>query len=98
MLGGGFVWSQVIGTFCGVVSTMNPKQTNFRLTMSAVNGFMSQTPLPEGLPQRVRDYFHRTKHFYTTESNQSVLLKLSPSLQVGSPLPAIHDAPIPHEL
>ena len=81
MLVGGFVWSQIVATFCGVLATMNPAQRIFRLNMAAVNGYMEKNQLPAEMCQRVRDYFHRSKHLWTTENNQAVLLKMSPALQ-----------------
>ena len=46
----GFVYAQVIGTFTGVVSNLNPEQSHFRATLHDLNRFM----LREGLPNDMR--------------------------------------------
>ncbi|KAL1522314.1 hypothetical protein AB1Y20_017306 [Prymnesium parvum] len=83
MLCAGFVWSQVIGTFCGVIATMYPGETDFRLTMDSVNYYLrkNRSRLPDKMPHRVRDYFHRTKHFHSSQSSVEVLHKMTPQLQ-----------------
>lgn len=61
MLAGAFVWSQVVATFCGVLSMMNPATTGFRSSLSALNSYMSLHNLPNEMQQTLRDYFHRTR-------------------------------------
>jgi len=56
MLAGAFVWSQVVATFCGVISTMSPGTTDFRLTLDSLNAYMSLHNLPSSMRQRLRDF------------------------------------------
>jgi len=49
MLAGGTVWAQVTGIFCGVLSTMNPGGTTFRITLDNLNGFMHAKRFPREL-------------------------------------------------
>jgi hypothetical protein len=81
MLGGAFVWSQVIATFCGVLSTMYPASTQFRLTLEALNSYMSLHGLPDEMRQRLRDFFHRTRHLWHSAASHEALMKMSPKLQ-----------------
>jgi hypothetical protein len=67
MLGLAFVWSNLIGIFCSVLSNMNPARQEFRLTMNALNDYVHKNNLPPEMAQRLRDFFHRTKHMWTTE-------------------------------
>ena len=76
------MWGRVIATFCEVLSTMNPALTDFRITMDNLNRFVKSHDLPVGLRQRLRDYFHRTQHLQRTTAYRSVLLRMSPTLQL----------------
>ena len=68
MLSGAFVWSQVVATFCGVISTMSPGTTDFRLTLDSLNAYMSLHNLPGEMRQRLRDFFHRTRHLWQSSA------------------------------
>jgi hypothetical protein len=76
------MWGRVIATFCEVLSTMNPALTDFRITMDNLNRFVKMHDLPKNLRQRLRDYFHRTQHLQRTSAYRSVLLRMSPTLQL----------------
>ena len=81
MLGGAFVWSQVVAVFCGVIATMSPATTDFHLTMDSLNSYMQMNDLPQAMRQRLRDYFHRTRHLWRTNASRDVLMRMSPTLQ-----------------
>ena len=70
-----------MATFCGVISTMSPGVTDFRLTIEGLNNYMSINHLPPSMRQRLRDYFHRARHLWQTNASQQILSKLSPMLQ-----------------
>lgn len=76
------MWGRVIATFCEVLSTMNPSLTDFRITMDNLNRYVKRHNLPQPLRQRLRDYFHRTQHLQRTTAFRSVLLRMSPTLQL----------------
>ena len=81
MLTGAFVWSQVVATFCGVLSTMYPASTAFRLTLEALNSYMSIHDLPAEMRQTLRDYaVHRTRSL-ALGGFAEALMKMSPKLQ-----------------
>ena len=76
------MWGRVIATFCEVLATMNPALTDFRITMDNLNRYVSSHNLPHALRQRLRDYFHRTQHLQKTSAFRSVLMRMSPTLQL----------------
>ena len=82
MFANSVMWGRVIATFCEVLSTMNPAVTDFRITMDNLNRFIKNHDLPAGMRQRLRDYFHRTHHLQRTAAYRSVLLRMSPTLQL----------------
>ena len=81
MLAGGTLWAQVTGVFCGVLSTMNPHVTQFRITMDALNAFMHRVGFAPELQLRLREYFHKSRHVQVADANNELLLKMSPTLQ-----------------
>jgi hypothetical protein len=64
-----------------VIATMNPAMTDFRLTMDSLNDYMQSHDLPAPMRQRLRDYFHRTRHLWRTNASRDALMKMSPTLQ-----------------
>jgi hypothetical protein len=40
MISGSMMWGMVLGTFCGVVASINPNGRDFRQRMDALNAFM----------------------------------------------------------
>lgn len=49
MLAGGTVWAQVTGIFCGVLATMNPHGTAFRIALDDLNAFAHAKRFPKEL-------------------------------------------------
>ena len=81
MLAGGTVWAQVTGVFCGVLSTMNPHVTQFRVSMDQLNAFMSKMHFSPDLRWRLRQYFHRSRHMQVSHANNQLMHRMSPLLQ-----------------
>jgi len=81
MLSGALMWGQLIGTFCGVISTMEPDVTEFRATMDKLNRFMKRQDIPTQMRRRLREYFHHTKHVQQAVAQRSILSAMSPALQ-----------------
>ena len=61
-----------VGTFCSVMATMDPGTTDFRLSIDALNFYMASNSLPSEMQQRARDYFHRTKHLWSSNASHQV--------------------------
>ena len=49
----------------------------FRLTMDSLNSYMQMNDLPQAMRQRLRDYFHRTRHLWDSSTTQKVLVPLN---------------------
>ena len=81
MLIGSVLWGQLIGTFCSVVATFNPEAAEFRRTMDELNRFMRLEGLDSAMRQRLREYFHQTKHLRLTLAHRHLLQQMSPHLQ-----------------
>jgi hypothetical protein len=81
MLSGGMLWGHVIGTFCGVVATMNPQSTEFNRRMDDLNRYMTLHNLPDELRRRLREYMHQTKHLQIAAASKEIITLLSPALQ-----------------
>ena len=81
MLAGGFLWGQVVGTFCGVIATFDPHGTEFRRNMDDLNVFMASKHLPVEMRRRLREYFHQTKHLQMANSQRHLFHMMSPALQ-----------------
>jgi len=75
------VWAQTLAVFCAVLSTFQPEQAEFRNTMDDLNRFMDRELFPDELRQRLRAYFHQTKHLGLAITQRKLLSQLPPSLQ-----------------
>eukprot|EP00908_Phaeocystis_cordata_P002695 Transcript_12939.p1 GENE.Transcript_12939~~Transcript_12939.p1 ORF type:complete len:635 (-),score=268.02 Transcript_12939:83-1987(-) len=80
MLVGSMMWAYIIGTFCGMIATMNPSAANFRNTIDDLNRFMKLQDLEPEMRRRLREYFHQTKHLQIALANRKLLARMSPSL------------------
>ena len=79
MLGGGFMWSRVVGKFVAGLSSAEGE--SFKVTFTALNGYIYDNALPPEMAQRLRDYFHRTRHLWHTSNTFQVLKRLTPKMQ-----------------
>jgi hypothetical protein len=55
MLFGGMLWSQLIGTFCGVAASLSPGVLEFRDMLSHLNSFMASNDLPPEMRYKLRE-------------------------------------------
>jgi hypothetical protein len=53
MLISSVIYAQVIGTYCGVVASLNPEAAAFRETLDDLNRFMSREDLPSEMRRRL---------------------------------------------
>ena len=81
MLVSSLIYAQVIGTYCGVVANLNPEATAFRETLDDLNRFMTREELPNEMRQRLREYFHQSKHLRLCEVQRGLLSHMPPSLK-----------------
>jgi len=81
MLTSSLIYAQVIGTYCGVVATLNPELAAFRSEMDDLNRFMSREGLPNEMRRRLREYFHQAKHLRLADAQKGLLGHMPPSLK-----------------
>ena len=81
MLVGGMIWSQLIGTFCGVAASLSPGVQEFRGTLSQLNAFMASMELPDLMRYKLREYMYEAVHLTHAERNNALLSRLSRKMQ-----------------
>lgn len=81
MIIGSLIYAQIIGTYCGVVATLNPEVAEFRSEMDDLNRFMSREGLPNEMKRRLREYFHQAKHLRLADAQKTLLSHMPPSLK-----------------
>ena len=81
MMLGGFLWGQVVGTFCGVIATFDPHGAEFRKNMDDLNVFMANKHLDVDMRRRLREYFHQTRHLQMASAHAHLYRMMSPTLQ-----------------
>lgn len=81
MLTGAMLWGHVIGTFCGIVATMNPHHAEFNRRMDDLNSYLALNNLPQELRRRLREYLHQTRHLQMASASKEIVTLLSPALQ-----------------
>lgn len=79
---GAALWTQVLALFCDVATNSHPGEVGFRQTLDDLNSFIDVNHLEPKLGERLREYLHQQKHVQLRQSVNSVVLTLSPSLQV----------------
>ena len=60
MLCAGFVWAQVVATFCSLISSMSSGRLAYRELLTHLNTFMEVEKLPRALQYRLREYFFKS--------------------------------------
>mmetsp|Transcript_6920 Transcript_6920/g.18182 ORF Transcript_6920/g.18182 Transcript_6920/m.18182 type:complete len:386 (+) Transcript_6920:11-1168(+) len=88
MLFSGMLWCYVMGSFCGIAATLDPRSVNFRTTMDALNLFMQDRGLPRQSRVIIRSFFHKTRHLQYANEEQHLLDMMSPLLQSSVALAA----------
>eukprot|EP00937_MAST-01D_sp_MAST-1D-sp2_P003452 g3452.t1 len=81
MLIGAVCWAYIIGSFCGVVATLDLHTTEFRQTMDELNQFMKRNGLPHPLRRELRSYFHQARSLQEARSSKRLLEIMSPTLK-----------------
>ena len=81
MMVSSLIWASVIGTYCGVVATLNPDLAAFHEMIQDLNRFMLREQLAPELQFRLREYFHRSKHLRLANAQQRLLLQMPPTLR-----------------
>jgi len=75
------IWAYVIGAVCGIVSTMEPHEMNFKQTMDDLNWLMHSRGMPHDMCLKLRRYFHETREMNRRKAEMHVTDQMSPMLQ-----------------
>jgi len=75
------VWTNVLATFCDIVTNADPVSTKFHQDMERMNEYMDKIKVPEPMRRRVREYLYHS--VFEQESKEDILTTelLSPTLR-----------------
>ena len=73
--------SQIIASFCDVLSNMNPENTAFRNRMDHLNRYCRANQLATVTRRELREYLIRAKHVQVGDSQRELVMLMSPKLQ-----------------
>eukprot|EP00397_Hematodinium_sp_SG-2012_P001168 GEMP01001169.1.p1 GENE.GEMP01001169.1~~GEMP01001169.1.p1 ORF type:complete len:1624 (+),score=210.31 GEMP01001169.1:37-4908(+) len=77
----GLLWAFCIGSFCGLIATLEPQKTESKNRMDAVNRMLEHQKLPPDLCRKVRTYFVQSCESWETKGFQGIIHTISPMLQ-----------------
>jgi len=81
MLIASMTWAYIIGSFCGVLSHMDPYRIEFEQNMDALNFMMKDKELPNEVQYQLRDFFRESQHLQRMKKYKDINSDLSSSLQ-----------------
>jgi hypothetical protein len=80
LLIGSALWAYIIGSACGIISTLSPVGVEYRQTMDQLNSFVDEQGIPLELASRLRAFFRNSRHLILTRQYDSLLRRMSTSL------------------
>ena len=78
--------SQIIASFCDVLSNLNPENTAFRQRMDQLNRYCRTHRLASSTRRDLREYLIRAKHVQAGDGERYLMMLMSPKMQVRRPL------------
>lgn len=78
---GAYFWAYVVGSFCNIVTNLNPHGVQFKQRMDAVNFMLKDQDCPGPLMKRLRAYMNHTVHLQRLKEYDKLRLIFSPQLQ-----------------
>lgn len=81
MLLGGFLWAHIIGSFCGVISSLNPFQLDYEEKVTLMNHMLSDQNFDQDVRRRFRNYLREASHLHKMERYTELVHSLSPELR-----------------
>jgi len=81
MLVGASVYAYVVGSVCGIISSMDQKSTEFYNLMDNLNTFIKEAKLPFMLAQELRSFFRYRRTTNSVEGWLDMLRMMSPNLR-----------------
>ena len=73
--------SQIVASFCDIVSNLNPENAVFRNRMDHLNRYCREKKLGVMVRRELREYLLRTKNVQVGESQRELMQLMSPKLQ-----------------
>jgi len=77
---GAIFFAYIVGSFCGLASSLAPDKAQFRFDLSDLNWHMEHENIPSDLRYRLREYVHQTVHLRQGATRVRLLQLLSPGL------------------
>eukprot|EP00747_Dinoflagellata_sp_TGD_P212210 gnl/TRDRNA2_/TRDRNA2_85327_c0_seq1.p1 gnl/TRDRNA2_/TRDRNA2_85327_c0~~gnl/TRDRNA2_/TRDRNA2_85327_c0_seq1.p1 ORF type:complete len:528 (+),score=69.48 gnl/TRDRNA2_/TRDRNA2_85327_c0_seq1:155-1738(+) len=77
----GMVWAYVIGSVCGIATTLDAENIEFENKMDSLNIMMKTLDLPSDLRLELREYYLHRKLAYHRTKQVALLSEMSPALQ-----------------
>lgn len=74
-------WAYMTGVMCGLVSTFNPGEIQFRAKIDELNTYMGENNFPHHLREAARDFFTVSRGLELEKRNTSLFRDVSPQLQ-----------------
>ena len=81
LLSGGILWAYIIGSACGIISTLDVAMIEHRQRMDQLNYMMADQRIPAPMRQRLRAYFQAMRTMLKNDSYTALILQMSPQLQ-----------------
>merc|ERR1740121_3261111 len=78
---GSCVWAYVIGSVCGIITSMDPHTLEFQRSMDDLNIIMSENHLPQEVRRRLRTYMHEARGLRMKKARHHIMQELSPALR-----------------
>lgn len=74
-------WAYTIGAVCGIVSTLQPHDVNFKQMMDDLNSMMESSGMPYEIRKKLRRYFHESRELSRKRHERKVMDHMTPMLQ-----------------
>eukprot|EP00397_Hematodinium_sp_SG-2012_P010238 GEMP01010347.1.p1 GENE.GEMP01010347.1~~GEMP01010347.1.p1 ORF type:complete len:730 (+),score=112.20 GEMP01010347.1:106-2295(+) len=81
MLVGGLFWTYLIGSFCSIISNLDPFEIEFEQQMDLMNDMLEEKSFSPDISFRFREYLRETVHLRRMERYKHLVLGLSPKLR-----------------
>ena len=78
---GASIFAYVVGAVCGIITSLDEKNTEFYEVMDSVNNYSREAGLPQELRVRLRNFFRYKRNNLTLNNYQTLLMQLTPTLR-----------------
>eukprot|EP00747_Dinoflagellata_sp_TGD_P063441 gnl/TRDRNA2_/TRDRNA2_153450_c0_seq1.p1 gnl/TRDRNA2_/TRDRNA2_153450_c0~~gnl/TRDRNA2_/TRDRNA2_153450_c0_seq1.p1 ORF type:complete len:343 (-),score=24.35 gnl/TRDRNA2_/TRDRNA2_153450_c0_seq1:86-1114(-) len=74
-------WAYVVGSACGILSTLDPEGIQFKQTMDSLNQLMADRDMPHEMRRSLRTYLHESRTVRQRIAEGEIMRLMSPMLQ-----------------